>query len=46
MKTPEEIAMWYAIAMGMVLIFAIGSAWFVIWSSKKSKKASHGSTGK
>jgi hypothetical protein len=41
MKTPEEIAMWYAIAMGVVFIFVVGSALFVIWSSKKSKKASN-----
>jgi len=40
MKTPDQIAMWYLIAMGMVLIFAIASALFVIWSSKKGKKAS------
>ncbi len=40
MKTPEEIAVGYLIAMGMILLFAIGSALFVAWSSKKSKKVS------
>jgi len=40
MKTPDQIAMWYAIAMGIVFVFVVGSALFVVWSSKKGKKAS------
>jgi|GEM_PF-2891594 len=40
MKTPDQIAMWYAIAMGIVFVFVVGSALFVVWSSKKGKKTS------
>ncbi len=39
MKTPEQIAMWYLIAVGIILLFAIGSALFFAWNSKKGKKA-------
>lgn len=39
MKTPEQIAMGYLIAIGLILLFAIGSALFVAWSSKREKKS-------